>query len=194
MSSLHLYNTERQFFKLGKSHLSAKQNIQMLARYSRWANNAILQAIADLPLEEINKKRAAAFGGIRFTLAHINIVDHIWQAHLEGRAHGFETRTADTPESFDILAKAIRKMDNWYVQYADAATEESLGEKVHFQFIGGEPGEMTRGDILLHICNHKTFHRGHLGDMFYQSGFKPPSIDLPVYLRDAFQNPELLVS
>ena len=50
---------------------------------------------------------------------------------------------------------------------------------------------MTRGDILTHVCNHKTFHRGHIGDMFYQSGYRPPSIDLPVYIRDAFNESEL---
>jgi uncharacterized damage-inducible protein DinB len=44
---------------------------------------------------------------------------------------------------------------------------------------------MRRGDILLHIANHKTYHRGYVADMLYESGLKPPTMDLPVYLRDA---------
>jgi len=41
------------------------------------------------------------------------------------------------------------------------------------------------------ICNHHTFHRGHIGNMIYQSGYKIPSIDLPVYIRDVFNELEL---
>ena len=44
---------------------------------------------------------------------------------------------------------------------------------------------MTRGDILLHIVNHKTYHRGWVADMFFQENVRPPATDLPVYLREA---------
>ena len=43
---------------------------------------------------------------------------------------------------------------------------------------------MTRGDILLHIVNHKTYHRGVVADMLYQASSRPPVMDLPVFLRD----------
>lgn len=56
---------------------------------------------------------------------------------------------------------------------------------VDFQFVGGTPGTMTRGDMLLHVANHKTYHRGYVAEMLYQKGLKPPTMDLPVFLRDA---------
>lgn len=174
--------------------MTAARNIKMLTRYSRWANHTLLSAIARLSTETIYAKRTAAFGGMIFTLAHIDIVDRIWQAHLQGRPHGFESRTTDTPATLEALTRSISDLGDWYVHYADSATEQSLNEIVQFEFVGGGAGEMTRGDILLHVCNHKTFHRGHLGDMFYQSGLRPPSIDLPVYLRDAHNESELLAS
>jgi len=44
---------------------------------------------------------------------------------------------------------------------------------------------MTRGEILLHIVNHTTYHRGFVADLFYQvRGARPPTTDLPVYLRE----------
>ena len=63
---------------------------------------------------------------------------------------------------------------------------QELNEKVLFNFVDGGSGEMNRSDILLHIVNHQTFHRGHLSDMLYQSGYEPPSIDLPVFHRNVF--------
>ena len=172
--------------------MSAVRNIRMLTRYNKWANNLLLAAISTLPYEEFSKKRAAAFGGMAFTLAHVAIVDQIWKAHLLGNDHGFTSRTTESPDSLKLLSAKLIEMGNWYVQYADTMTESLLNEKVCFSFVDGGAGKMTRGDILIHICNHKAFHRGHIGDMFYQSGFRPPSIDLPVYLRDAFNEAELV--
>ncbi len=51
--------------------------------------------------------------------------------------------------------------------------------------IGGGRGSMTRGDILLHVVNHTTYHRGHVADMLYSMHVTPPTTDLPVFLRDA---------
>ena len=43
---------------------------------------------------------------------------------------------------------------------------------------------MTRGDMLLHVVNHKTYHRGYVADMLCQVPARPPTMDLPVFLRD----------
>ena len=171
--------------------MSAVRNIRMLTRYNKWANNMLLDAIATLPPDEVTKKRAAAFGGMSFALAHVAIVDQIWQAHLLGKDHGFKSRTTESPDSLSALTEKLNETGDWYIQYADSMTEPLLNEKLSFLFVDGGAGEMTRGDILIHVCNHKAFHRGHIGDMFYQSGFRPPSIDLPVYIRDAFSESEL---
>ena len=171
--------------------MSAVRNIRMLTRYNKWANTMLLNAIASLPPEEVSKKRAAAFGGMSSALAHVAIVDQIWQAHLLGKDHGFTSRTTESPDSLELLASKWNEMGDWYIQYADTMSEEQLNEKIHFSFVDGGAGEMSRGDILIHVCNHKALHRGQIGDMFYQSGFKPPSIDLPVYIRDAFNEAEL---
>ncbi len=171
--------------------MSAVRNIRMLTRYNKWANNMLLGAIATLPPDEVTKQRAAAFGGMSYALAHIGIVDQIWRAHLLGIDHGFKSRTTESPDALVLLAEKLNQMGDWYIQYADMMSESLLNEKVHFSFVDGGAGEMTRGDILIHVCNHKALHRGHIGDMFYQSGYRPPSIDLPVYMRDAFNESEL---
>jgi uncharacterized damage-inducible protein DinB len=44
---------------------------------------------------------------------------------------------------------------------------------------------MTRGEILLHIVNHTSYHRGFVADLFFQVPARPPTMDLPVYLREA---------
>jgi len=57
---------------------------------------------------------------------------------------------------------------------------------VHFTLIGGNKGVMTRAEILLHIVNHTSYHRGFVADLFYQvpGAPRPPTTDLPVFLRE----------
>jgi len=47
-------------------------------------------------------------------------------------------------------------------------------EVVNFTFIGGGEARLDRGDILLHVINHTTYHRGHIAAMIYQIPAQPP--------------------
>jgi len=64
-----------------------------------------------------------------------------------------------------------------------------LDEEVGFILIGGTRGVMTRGEILLHVVNHTSYHRGFVADLFYQVPARPPTTDLPVYLRETGRPP-----
>ena len=63
-------------------------------------------------------------------------------------------------------------------------------EVVNFTFISGEAGAMSRADILLHVVNHTTYHRGHVAEIMYQTNARPPTTDLPVFLRGVHGVPD----
>jgi uncharacterized damage-inducible protein DinB len=164
--------------------MSAVRNIRMLTRYTAWANDRLFEALARLPEEEVTAKRVTGFGNMVHTLNHAYVVDQIWQAHLERRPHGFKARNTEAHPPLAELRRAQRALDEWYIRYADSLSEAMHDEVVDFTFVDGGPGAMTRGDILLHVVNHKTYHRGYVADMIYQVPARPPTMDLPVFLRD----------
>jgi uncharacterized damage-inducible protein DinB len=157
---------------------------RMLARYNAWANQLMFDAVAALPEGEATRERGTLFKNMVHTLNHNHVIALIWQAHLEGRSHGFAARnTKDHPPLAELRA-AQQALDAWYVTGAEAITENALREEVSFTLIGGNRGVMTRSEILLHIVNHSTYHRGFVADMFYQVPARPPTTDLPVFLRE----------
>jgi uncharacterized damage-inducible protein DinB len=165
--------------------MSALRTTRLLTRYSAWANSLLYLAMGELPEEELTKPRPIIFGNLIRTLNHVYTIDLVFQAHMEGRAHGFKTRTPDVLISLSELREAQAQLDNWYIRYAEEMSDRVGEEIVEFTFIGGGEGAMSRGDILLHIVNHTTYHRGHIAAMMQQIPVQPPTTDLPVFLRNA---------
>jgi uncharacterized damage-inducible protein DinB len=165
--------------------MTALRNVRMLTRYAAWANTLLYTTLAEQPEVELTKPRQIVFGNLIRTLNHVYTIDLVWQAHLEGRAHEFTTRIPDVHTSFAELRVAQSTLDSWYIHYAEEMSDRAGEEIVDFTFIGGGEGAMTRGDILLHVVNHTTYHRGHIAAMIYQIPAQPPTTDLPVFLRNA---------
>jgi uncharacterized damage-inducible protein DinB len=165
--------------------MSAPNTLLMLTRYAEWADSKIYEALSRLPPQELVKDQKILFGSLIRTLEHVYAMDLVWRAHLEGKPHGFTSRTPQLIAEFSRLRTAQAELDLWYVRTAESLSGPAAAEVVNFTFIGGAAGSMTRGEIVLHVVNHKTYHRGHIADMMFQIPATPPTTDLPVFLRVA---------
>ena len=103
------------------------------------------------------------------------------------------SRNTSTPPALSSLRSAQRELDDWLIRWADAARFDELFERRRFIFVGDrEPrGEMTAFEMLVHIVNHTTYHRGWAVQMMMEPGKTAPATttDLPVYCRDVGRVP-----
>lgn len=159
----------------------------MLVRYKAWADELTFASVMGLPEGEALKQRQTRFGNMVHTLNHVYVVDDIFRHHLEGRKHPYKARNTDVTPPIEDFWQAVQAMDKWYIDLVDSWSDEDLMKVVHFEFVGGGEGAMTREEIVLHIVNHATYHRGFVGDMMYQVPVMPPSNDLPVFVRDQYR-------
>ena len=161
------------------------EGAKSLARYKTWADNLTLSAVAALPAGEAARERQTLFKSIIGTLNHSYVVDLIWQAHLEGREHGFSARNLVLHAEPGALAAAQRQANEWLTAWVAEQSDASLRAPVTFTLVSGTQGTMTRGEILLHIVNHATYHRGWVSDLFFQIPAKPPTTDWNVFVQAA---------
>jgi len=156
------------------------KTLRKLTRYNAWANRMMFDAVDALPPGEALKERKSLFRNMVHTLNHCYVVGLIWQAHLEGREHGFTARnTPDHPPLGELRGKQAA-LDAWF----EAQCTKPLDGMIPFVLIGGNRGEMTRAEIVLHVVNHNTYHRGFVAEMFYEVPARPPATDLPVFARE----------
>lgn len=158
--------------------------VQVLTRYKAWADDLFLSVVSAVPASELTAPRPIFFGSLIRTLNHSYSMDYVWQSHLLGKPHGLATRNPEHCPEIEQLAAAQREIDNWYVGYANSTADLELSEVIEFGFIGGGRGSMSRRDILLHVVNHTTYHRGHAADILYHLNIFPPTTDLPVFLKE----------
>lgn len=159
-------------------------HLRMLMRYKRWADDLTFQSVRSIPEAEAARQRSTRWSSILHTLNHVYVVDDIFKAHLEGREHGYEQRNTEQTPSSNDLARAARRMDDWFVDFADSLAGNALDELIEFEFVGGGQGAMTKEEILLHLVNHATYHRGMVSNMLREVPAEPLTNDLTVFLRD----------
>jgi len=160
--------------------------VRMMTHYMAWANKVVLNSASQLPPAEIVKPRPTRFGNIAHTFNHILVIEDIFRCHLEGRPHGYRARNTETSPPFEEVRSRLEEMDRYYVELAERLSARELNETIRFEFVGGGDGAMTRQEIMLHLVNHATYHRGFISVMLYQVPFTGNADDLSVFLRDAW--------
>jgi uncharacterized damage-inducible protein DinB len=157
-----------------------------LMHYKRWATNGLNSVLA----ENLERLPADERILVRRLLDHIQTVDEIFSHNLEARPHGhLAPRSVELP-SFDALASKARATADWYADYADALLPEEVDEAIVFSFSNGEPANMTRGEMLLHVAMHAAGHRGQAALLLQKNGIQPWPDRLTDFLRAEDAGPE----
>lgn len=149
-----------------------------LTRYKRWATND-LNAVVAGNLHRIGEGDLML---IRRLLDHIQTVDAIFRDNLEGRPHGQGALRSAELRTFHALARDAAATADWYVGYADRLTSAQRDETIDFLYTNGSPGRMSRGDMLLHVATHGTYHRGNIGIILQKNGIEPNADRLTDFL------------
>ncbi len=157
------------------------QPYAQLIDVKRWADHALYAAVGQA-LDRLGKDDASAMLRV---LDHMHAVDRIFQHHLQGRPHGFQAARSETMPEFGALADSMRSVDDWYVSYVRGLTEDDVAQPVEFVFTSGKPARLTRGQIILHVCLHGTYHRGNAGAVLLLRGLAPSRESLTDFLLDA---------
>ncbi|HWF00633.1 MAG TPA: DinB family protein [Caulobacteraceae bacterium] len=141
----------------------------VLFEHKAWCNARLVEALRAAPPEADRKTLAIAL----YTFDHTARVDQIFRARLEGDEPAVDAIVADRRPQLDVLAAEMAETDAWYLDYVRSASPEALQSAESFTFISdGEPGCMTRAQMLAHVIAHGASHRGAIGQMLDSIGVR----------------------
>ncbi|CAN7506033.1 DinB family protein [Rhizobium sp. LjRoot30] len=148
-----------------------------LARNNALANARLHRVLQLLSPEEFVAPRTGFFPSLRKTLNHILTVDWFYVDALEGGTLGFAA--FDVEEPCDTLADLVReqdKVDGRLVRLVDSMNADRLTAIV--QIHRGPRVQRDRADdVLSHLFQHQTHHRGQAHAMLSGTSVAPPQLD-----------------
>ena len=165
-----------------------KQLLQQYAAYNIWANKTITERIAQLPNETIHKETTSSFTSLYKTVVHLMDVESIWWQRLKLLEH-VEWPGKTFNGDFEELARQLIALSKQWNEWIQNTSETNFTHVFAYQNSKKEHFKQPVYEMLLHLFNHQTFHRGQLVTMLRQNGIeKIPATDFIVFSRSKLGN------
>jgi uncharacterized damage-inducible protein DinB len=153
------------------------RTFRKLAQANRLANARLHQACAALDPAELTVPRPAFFGSIQKTLNHILMVDRFYlNALLVRRLDLAALDEATFCPDLATLAAWQAETDLALLAHVESLTPEALTQTIAVDR-GGRVQQDRRDDLLSHVFQHQTHHRGQVHGMLSATTLKPPQLD-----------------
>ncbi len=156
------------------------------ATYNAWANARIAHAVEALDEAAYRRDGGAFFRSIHGTWNHLLVGDRIWFHRFGVALPPHEQPTALDQILYDDRAELLAartRMDRLIEGYVATLDETALAAPVHYGNMQGERFAQPLWQLLAHVFNHQTHHRGQVHTLLTGLGADAPPLDLIYYLR-----------
>ncbi|MGE5692159.1 MAG: DinB family protein [Candidatus Zixiibacteriota bacterium] len=156
------------------------ERIRALYDFNRWANGRVLEAAEKLSLEQLTKDLKNSFPSVRDTMVHIMAAEWIWLERWKGTSPRALLDAAEFP-TVPAIRNRWAEIEHGQKNFLAEASAESPQKVVAYLNLRGQRWEYPLWQMLQHLVNHSTYHRGQITTMLRQLGAQPVETDLLVY-------------
>lgn len=163
--------------------MTRSQEIVQLFAFNQWARERLLGAVAALSDEQFTRDLGSSYPSVRATLVHIMSAEWVWLSRWNGIS---PTAMPAEWQSWDLaqIEAGWAALDAQLRSFVARLTGADLDRPVAYRSLGGDPFTSTLGQMLRHVVNHSTYHRGQVTTMLRQLGMPAPATDLILFYRD----------
>ena len=159
------------------------QDLRTLLDYHYWARDRLLDAIEPLTPEQFTRDLGSSFKSIRDTVVHTYAAEWAWYMRWQGQSPTALVPADQFPDVAAVRAAWTAHETNMR-GYVDALGEDGVGRVIDYTLISGAPGSTPLWQMLQHVVNHASYHRGQITTMLRQIGAQPPkSMDMIAFYR-----------
>lgn len=156
--------------------------IRRLYVYTRWANDQVVAACEAIPTDDVHRDLGGSFPSVLATLEHVAAADWVWLERWQGRSPGGFPDGVDT-SSLEAIHRYWQDIQDRRAVWLESLTDADLDRVVAYRNTKGGAYEGRLSDLLTHVVNHSTYHRGQLVTYLRQLGHPAPSTDLVLWHR-----------
>jgi uncharacterized damage-inducible protein DinB len=150
--------------------------------FHHWATDKAFDAVAPVSAAELDRQWGGSFGTGRGLLRHVLGAERIWCDRLT------KGQSAKAIPDFPATYGGREFRDEWQRvraeqrTYLDALTPDAVAKDLTYTNIKGQTWTFPLADVLFHVVNHGTYHRGQITQLLRDLGRDAPSTDFTAYL------------
>ena len=148
------------------------EQLRDLFEYTAWADGRSVEVGRSVPADGYFFEQDISLGSVHKVLVHMLAVQEIWLSRWRGEPPARMKDVTDYPTLAAVEGR-------WPAVHAELAafaagqTPASLAEPVSYRNSKGEAFSLPLGELMLHVADHATYHRGQLNSMAKRAGGKP---------------------
>jgi uncharacterized damage-inducible protein DinB len=147
-------------------------------RYSAWASRKLVEAVGAVADADFEKPVGISHSSLLGTLVHILWADWLWFTRV--------VEPMDKPgQTRAVLETVWPELQDKWVAWAERSSDSEINRVVEYiSILDGQVARTPAWQIVMHVVNHATLHRGQAMGMLRQMGIPPPHTDLMNFYRE----------
>ncbi|WP_018613649.1 DinB family protein [Segetibacter koreensis] len=159
-----------------------KQVFEQYAAYNVWANQRMIDTILSLPEETVKRTVESSFSSLYLTLLHMWNAESVWWQRLKL----VETvqSAGNTHLSIQEISAGLMGQSSQWPAWIEKSPSGALEHEFIYRDSKRRQFKQPVYQMLLHLFNHGTYHRGQLVTMLRQLNITTiPATDFIVFTR-----------
>ncbi len=159
-------------------------DLTTLLDYHYWARDRLLDAVARLTPEQFNRDLGSSFKSVRDTLVHIYAAEWAWYSRWRGTSPTALLTSEPFPD-VESLRRAWAENEANVRAFTASLGDAGIDRVIAYKLLSGAEGASPFWQMLQHVVNHASYHRGQITTMLRQLGAEPArSMDLIAFYRE----------
>jgi uncharacterized damage-inducible protein DinB len=160
------------------------QDLHTLVDYHYWARDRVLDAAAALSPEQYTQDLGSSFRSVRDTLVHLYSAEWNWYSRWQGQSPT-SMLSPDLYPDVSSIRGPWSENEAGIRTFVDALGEDGINRVIEYKLLNGQPGATVFWQMLQHVVNHGSYHRGQVTTLLRQLGARPgKSMDMIAFYRE----------
>ena len=156
--------------------------LKLLIDFNYWARDLVMTAVGALTAEQYERDLGNSFPSVKDTMNHLFHAEWVWHSRWTGVS---PTAMPDIPlPDLPTLNARWAEHEAKIRSYVNSLGEDDVARAYAYKLFNGKDGSSRFWEMVAHLVNHGSYHRGQVTTMLRQLGAAPPaSTDMVRFFR-----------
>ena len=158
-------------------------DLSTLIGFNYWARDRMLDSVSALAVDQYVKPMGNSFSSVRDTVVHIYSAEWVWCSRWHGTSPSSPINASDYPDLVGVTS-AWRDLEQKIRAFVDGLDDARISDEIEYRLMNGQASRSPIWQMVQHVVNHGTYHRGQVATLLRQLGARPASTDLITFHRE----------